>query len=268
MKVWLYNHFIVVYITWPFMIYDLPISFGEELKPVATKYLKRWLGITKSITESVLYRSKDHFGLGLIDLVTHLKKTQVYRMHMLKYSQDGSSNNLYEYMRERERDKPPVNGLGIPMKSKLWKPTIALETAERNFYSDNTAFNYHCQVPGKSLVKMDQYNTLKRIKKDDEETRLTHCYGYAIQGDWLNFDAVLKADIRWNSLIYSIPRKLLKFLLNSTHNVLPTSDNLRRWGKTVVDLKCCLCGFSNPTLKHILNGCSMALKQGKVYLET
>ena len=266
MKVWLYNHFIVVYITWPFMIYDLPISFGEELKAVATKYLKRWLGITKSITESVLYRSKDHFGLGLIDLVTHLKKTQVYRMHMLKYSQDGSSNNLYEYM--RERDKPPVNGLGIPMKSKLWKPTIALETAERNFYSDNTAFNYHCQVPGKSLVKMDQHNTLKRIKKDDEETRLTHCYGYAIQGDWLNFDAVLKADLRWNSLIYSIPRKLLKFLLNSTHNVLPTSDNLRRWGKTIVDLKCCLCGFSNPALKHILNGCSMALKQGKVYLET
>ena len=102
MKVWLYNHFIVAFITWPFMIYDLPISFGEELKAVATKYLKRWLGITKSITESVLYRSKDHFGLGLIDLVTHLKKMQVCRMHMLKYSQDGSSNNLYEYMRERE----------------------------------------------------------------------------------------------------------------------------------------------------------------------
>ena len=156
MKVWLYNHFIVTFITWPFLIYDLPISFGEELKAVATKYLKRWLGITKSITESVLYRSKDHFGLGLIDLVTHLKKMQVCRMNMLKYSQDGSSNNLYEYMRERERDKPPVNGLVIPMKSKLWKPTIALETAERNFYLDNIAFNHQRQVPGKSRVKMDR----------------------------------------------------------------------------------------------------------------
>ena len=51
MKVWLYNHFIVAFITWPFMIYDLPISFEEELKAVVTKYLKRWLGITKSITE-------------------------------------------------------------------------------------------------------------------------------------------------------------------------------------------------------------------------
>ena len=30
-----------------------------------------------------------------------------------------------------------------------------------------------------------------------------------------------------------------------------------------MDLKCCLCGFSNPTLKHILNVCTMALKQGR-----
>ena len=88
MKVWLYNHFIVAFITWTFMIYDLPISFGKELKAVATKYLKRWFGITKSITESVLYGSKDHFGLGFIDLVTRLKKMQVFRMHMLRVSID------------------------------------------------------------------------------------------------------------------------------------------------------------------------------------
>ena len=98
------------------------------------------------------------------------------------------------------------------MKSKLWKPIIALEKAERNFYLDNIAFNHHRQVIGKSLVKMEWHNTLKRIEKDDEETRLTHCHGYAIQGDWLNSDAVLKADLSWNSLIYSIPQELFKVL--------------------------------------------------------
>ena len=132
MKVWLYNHFIVAFITWPFMIYDLPLSFAEELKAVATKYIKKWLGVTKSITDSVLYRSKDHYGLALTDLVTHLKKMQVCRMHMHKYSKDDSSRKLYVYM--RERDKPSVNGLGIPMKPRIWKPTNALESAERNLY--------------------------------------------------------------------------------------------------------------------------------------
>ena len=261
MKLWLYNNYIVAFITWPFMIYDLPISFGEELKAIATRNLKQWLGVTKTITETVLYRSKDHFGLGLSDLVTHLKKMQVCRMHMLKYSQDDSSRKLYIYM--REKDKPPLNKLGIPQKRRVWKPCNALEKAERNIYLDNIAFGQHHISQVNKSAKMDRHNTLKRIERDDEEARLAQCYGYAVQGDWLNFDAVSKADLSWNSLIYSIPQELLKFLLNSTHNVLPTSDNLKRWGKTVVDMRCCLCGFSNPTLKHILNGCSMALKQGR-----
>ena len=63
--------------------------------------------------------SKGHFGLGLANLLTHLKKMQVCRMYMLKHSQDDSSKNLYDYM--RERNKPPLNGLCIPIKPRVWK---------------------------------------------------------------------------------------------------------------------------------------------------
>ena len=120
--------------------------------------------MTKSTTESALYRSKDHFGLGLTDLVTHLKKMQVCRMHMLKYSKDDSSKKLYEYM--RERDKPPVNGLGVPLKTKVWKPTNALEKTERNFYLDNLAFNNQQQhLPNKSSIKDKCHNILKELKR-------------------------------------------------------------------------------------------------------
>ena len=41
-----YDSFVVDFITWSFVIYDHPISYGEELKAVATKYLKSWTGIT------------------------------------------------------------------------------------------------------------------------------------------------------------------------------------------------------------------------------
>ena len=78
---------------------------------------------------------------------------------------------------------------------KIMEPTITFQTAECNFYLDNIAFNHHRQVLGKSHVKMDRHNTLKRTENDDEETHLTHCYGYAIQVDWLNSDAVLKANL-------------------------------------------------------------------------
>ena len=86
------------------------------------------------------------------------------------------------------------------------------------------------------------------MEKDDEDAHQTQCQSYAVQGDWFNFDAVLRADLSWNSLIYSIPQELLKFLQNSTHNVLPTVDNLTRWGKTAADMKCSLCGFLIPHL--------------------
>ena len=74
MKLWLYNHFVVTYTIWFFTIYDLPLSFAKELQALATAFLKKWSGLTKTITTSVLYRQKDHFGLGLVDLVTYFKK--------------------------------------------------------------------------------------------------------------------------------------------------------------------------------------------------
>ena len=59
-------------------------------------------------------------------------------MCMLKYSQDDSS--------KRERDKPPLDGLGIPIKPRVWKPTNAFEDVECNFYLDSIAVGQQCNV--------------------------------------------------------------------------------------------------------------------------
>ena len=64
-------------------------------------------------------------------------------MHMLKYSQDDSSKRLYDYM--RERDKPPLNGLGIPIKPRVWKPTNA-EDVKYNFYLNSIVVGQQCNV--------------------------------------------------------------------------------------------------------------------------
>ena len=42
---------------------------------------------------------------------------------------------------------------------------------------------------------------------------------------------------------------------------LPHTLNLKRW-KCRMDLTCSLCGSSQPTTLHILNGCPQALNQG------
>ena len=50
----------IMKMAWYLMIYNLPITFIRDLEADCTRYLKQWLGITRSITVSVLYRNKDH----------------------------------------------------------------------------------------------------------------------------------------------------------------------------------------------------------------
>ena len=72
---------------------------------------------------------------------------------------------------------------------------------------------------------------------------------------------VMENDIKWQSAINSKNENLLKFLINSTLNTLPTKDNLRRWG-TGTNGVCDLCGLTE-SLKHVLNCCSFSLNQGR-----
>ena len=65
MKFWIYNHLVTSKVSWELMIYNLPITFVKDFEATCTRYLMKCLGVTRNITVTVLYRSKDHFGLAL-----------------------------------------------------------------------------------------------------------------------------------------------------------------------------------------------------------
>ena len=69
MKLWLYQHYVVSSLAWPMMVYKLTVSFVTELEKVATRYLKKWAGLYRSILVSTLYRPRAHFGLQLTRLL-------------------------------------------------------------------------------------------------------------------------------------------------------------------------------------------------------
>ena len=54
----------------------------------------------------------------------------------------------------------------------------------------------------------------------------------------------------------------LSFILRASSDTLPTPMNLRRW-KIQTSSSCRLCGCQRPTSAHILNGCPIALQQGR-----
>ena len=57
MKCWIYNNLLTSKLSWDLMIYNLPVSFVKDLEAICTRNLKKWLGVTKTITVSVLYRT-------------------------------------------------------------------------------------------------------------------------------------------------------------------------------------------------------------------
>ena len=72
----------------------------------------------------------------------------------------------------------------------------------------------------------------------------------------------MKQDLTWNKLIYGISDNLIKFIMKSTTNTLPTKDDLRRWGTEGVSYTCNLCG-GKETARHVLSGCTTSLNQGR-----
>ena len=47
-KMWIYENHIVSRISWEFIIYCFPISFTNTLEALATRYLKKWAGLSRS----------------------------------------------------------------------------------------------------------------------------------------------------------------------------------------------------------------------------
>ena len=121
-KCWVYNNMLTSKMSWELMIYNLPVSFVQELDAIATRFLKKWLGVTKSITVSVLYRKKDFFGMGLKRLMDLYTVLQVSKAHTLQNSKDAKVRAMYEHKKSREES------------SKRWSYTKELTARERDLY--------------------------------------------------------------------------------------------------------------------------------------
>ena len=119
MKVWLYQHYILAFLTWPLLIYDFPLSFAEDLQKSANKYLKKWLKINQKADVSILYRSRRNKGLQLCSTTKCLKRSQGTKAHLIKHSADPNMLKLHEFKLDLDQNS-----------QRDWKPTTALEEAE------------------------------------------------------------------------------------------------------------------------------------------
>ena len=258
-KAWLYEHSVLAQLTWPFTVYDFCVTFVDELTAVCTASLKRWLGLSKNAAPEVLYLSKARHGLGLREVRVFFRQMQVVRASLVKYSLDPRMVQLYVGMVARDKD------------AKRWKATKRLEKAERDIALDAVAGVGNKGKAGLGLFPRKavpapgthgaRKEVSRRIAADADHLRRVHMMGLAMQGELSQWDHLAAQDLSWNRLLYELSPSLLKFALNARVNMLPTPDNLHRWGYG--DHACKLCGQRRVTSAHILNGCPTALFQNR-----
>ena len=70
MKLWLYQHYLLAHLSWPFLIHDLPVSLANDLQKKSNLTLKKWAGIYRGADIGSLFRSRANFGMVLLPFPT------------------------------------------------------------------------------------------------------------------------------------------------------------------------------------------------------
>ena len=220
-------------ISWDLTINSFPLTWLEtSLDPLATRYLKSWLGLAKPGDPSRLFLPPAHGGLGLPSISGLYKRLRVGKASLLMASRDRGVQFVSRSTLDREAQA----------KVAKFKPA----TLVRQVLAAD---------PGASSKSLS-LRSKKCVQADEVAGRLAHAATLKVQGKIFE-EVDTRASTIWSRAVQSLPSSLLKFALNAAQDTLPHNVNLSRW-RNLADT-CKLCG-GRQTLLHIYNNCRVALQ--------
>ena len=107
-KLRLFKHGVCPRLSWPLLVEVFPISWLErELQPLATKALKKWVGLARPSNTLILFLPTKKGGLALPSLVMLFKKMQATKMVQLFRSHDPGVRKAValRLVEEKERQR-------------------------------------------------------------------------------------------------------------------------------------------------------------------
>ena len=87
-KIWCLQFALYPRLTWPLTIYEVALSRVEMIERTCNIYIKKWLGLPRTINTSSLYRRKGALHLPLTSIVEIYKAGKVRTVTMLRVSRD------------------------------------------------------------------------------------------------------------------------------------------------------------------------------------
>ena len=227
MKLWLYQFYVLSHLSWPFLINDLDLSFAQDLQRNVNMTLKKWAGISKSVDNGLMFRSKKNFGLGLTAIADHYQKMQLIKCQLLQNSKDPTIRELYK---NRENLNAKL--------SRVWKATNVSKKV-------NAEVDLNLKFPsqqGNQGLGFGLYNPhpshserreLVKSKANSflQESYLAHSVSLNQQSVWLQWsENTIPFDFSWQNLIWGcMSTEVFKFVLSASVNWACTPDLLHLW---------------------------------------
>ena len=249
MKLFTYQSVLLMQTCWSFMIYELPLSWVSHVEGSVNVYLRKWLGVSKSMSTTALFCRKSPCPLPITSLSTEFKSRKAGALIQLQESVDPLVSNT-----------SPSLYCG-----RKWDVDVAVQMASVDV---RVAEMIGKVEPGrgglgltrrKTFVKRKLVTTALREQLDEE--LFVKATRQSLQGQWTKWGDIVKRDMSFHRLLRLSPQ-LISFCLGATFNTLATPTRLKKWGYSDSDL-CSLCQKHKGTVPHILSGCPVALADGR-----
>ena len=251
-KAWMLQHMLLPRMMWPLTIYNIPMTKVSEIQKQMTSKLKKWLGLPRSLSVESLYTKSGKLQLPFSELTEEVKASKARVLVTLEESDDPCVKNAAIKVDGGTKADTPKSVKEAKTKLRMQEITgIANRGREGLGMNPKKYYSTSSKKDKRAMI-------VKAVRETEEDRRFVKMTSLAKQGVHTKWE-VPERKLTHQDLI-SMSETRIKFLIKSVYDLLPTPENKNVWFGT--EEVCKLCG-GKGTLPHILNGCSIALSQGR-----
>ncbi len=253
LKLWCLKYGLYPRISWPLAMYEVALTHVERFERKISGYIRKWLGLPPGVSNIAFYGQANKLLLPLTALTEEFKVEKARVFLTLRDSQDAVIRDTLPEVRTGR--KWSVSKEVDEMESILRHKEIVghVQTSKAGLGNSQTRFF------SKATYKEKKDMIVGEIRNKEEQARLAKAVGQGQQGRWTAWEEVESKKLSWSE-IWAMEPLVLRFVIHSTYDVLPTPKNISVWNSDS-NPSCHKCGAIG-TLKHILSACPRSLADG------
>ena len=235
----MYTRYFLPSLRYHLTVNDLCSSHLKALDALCNRHLKKWFGIPKPGTLAFIFMPN---GLNIRSISDLYLESHAMTHMSIRNKSDELVNHCINSRLERERN---------------WTHKKSVTVRCEDIFN-----NVNNNASVKSVKPSIQKTSAKQLLTNSiSEFWQNHVRSLAVQGKFLDLLSMESSCTLWRSILFNLPTRVCKFLVNALGDSLNTRVNLARWGKNISN-KCIHCKNSE-TLHHVLNNCKVFLDQGR-----